>query len=76
MLCSGASEAKKRYQRDSIRIIVAYVIVVACSAWFVKHDGHEHLFLYFWSVLPAIPILAVLVRMGRYLREEQDEFQR
>jgi hypothetical protein len=54
----------------------AYVVVLFCSSWFVKHDGSQRFFLYFWSVLPAIPILAVLIRMGRYLQEEKDEYLR
>ena len=44
--------------------------------WFVRHDGANHLFLYFWSVVPSIPILGVVVRMGQYLREEKDEYVR
>ncbi len=76
MFCSGASAAKKRYERDVLRFMAAYVVVILCSAWFVKHDGHERFYLYFWSVIPAIPILGVLVRMGQYLQEEKDEYQR
>ena len=55
---------------------MAYVVVLLCAMWFVRHDGTNHLFLYFWSVLPSIPILGVGVRMGRYLREEKDEYVR
>ena len=58
------------------KFMLAYVVVLVCSVWFVKHDGHQRFLLYFWSVLPAIPILGVLARMGRYLQEEKDEYQR
>ncbi len=76
MFCKGSTVAKKRYQRDSLRFMAAYVAVLLGSSWFVKHDGGEKFFLYFWSLLPAIPVVGVIFRMGRYLAEETDEYQR
>jgi hypothetical protein len=74
--CKGRSPAYKRYQRDLLRLNAIYLVVVLSAAWFVKHDGANHFFLYFWSVLPAIPVIAVIARMGQYLQEEKDEYQR
>ncbi|MGA7156332.1 MAG: hypothetical protein WBY53_05775 [Acidobacteriaceae bacterium] len=74
--CLGSSAAKKRYQRDSLRWMVVYFIALLCSSWFVKHDGGQRFLVYFWSVLPSIPVLAILWRMGTYLREETDEYLR
>lgn len=68
--------ARKRYHRAVIQLMVAYLVVLFCSSWFVKHDGAQHFYLYFWSVIPAIPIIAIIVRMARYLQEETDEFQK
>ena len=76
MFCKGSTAARKRYQRDTMRFMAAYVVVLLCSSWFVKHDGKERFFLYFWSVIPAIPVLAVIARMARYLKEESDEYQK
>ncbi len=76
MFCKGSSLARKRYERDMMRFMAAYVMVLLCSSWFVRHDGAEKFYLYFWSVVPAIPIIGVIARMGRYLREEKDEYQR
>jgi hypothetical protein len=76
MLCANATDAKKRYQRAVYRWMATYTMVVFISAWFVKHDGGEKFYLYFWSVFPALPVLAIVFRMGRYLREEKDEYQR
>jgi hypothetical protein len=76
MFCKDQSAAKKRYERDVMRFMALYVVVILCAAWFVKHDGGEKFFLYFWSIVPAIPVLAVMVRMGRYLQEEKDEYLR
>jgi hypothetical protein len=76
MFCKGSSSAKKRYQAAVLWFMACYFVVLFCSKWFVKHDGAERFYLYFWSVIPAIPIVAVIVRMGQYLREETDEYQR
>jgi hypothetical protein len=76
MFCKGATTAKKAYQRSVLQFMACYAVVLFCSTWFVKHDGAEHFYLYFWSVIPAIPIVAVIWRMGVYLREEKDEYQR
>lgn len=70
------TSAWKRCQRAVLQFMAAYVVVLLCSAWFVKHDGAEHFYLYFWSIIPAVPIIAAIVRMGRYLREETDEYQK
>ena len=76
MFCKSSSAARKSYQRDALKCVVAYLVVLLCTMWFVRHDGANHLFLYFWSVVPSIPILGVVVRMGQYLREEKDEYVR
>lgn len=76
MFCKDKTKAQKRYERDVLISMAAYVVVILCASWFVKHDGHERFFLYFWSVIPAVPILAVMIRMGRYLQEEKDEYLR
>jgi peptidoglycan/LPS O-acetylase OafA/YrhL len=77
LFCKGSTTAKKRYQRSSLQFMAAYLVVVLCSSWFVHHDGPQgKFFLYFWSVIPAIPIVGVIWRMSVYLREETDEYQR
>ncbi len=54
----------------------AYMLLLVCAERLVKVNHVEHFFLYFWSVLPAIPVVGLIWRMARYLREETDEFQR
>ena len=76
MVCSGSSAAKKQYRRDSSRWMIAYVVLVLGSALVVKHGAPRGWPLYFWSVLPSVPVLGVVWRMGRYLREETDEYLR
>ena len=74
--CVGSSAAKRRYQRDSLRWMAVYLVVLAGSALMVRHEALRGWELYFWSVLPSIPVLGVVWRMGRYLREETDEYLR
>jgi peptidoglycan/LPS O-acetylase OafA/YrhL len=77
VFCKGVSRAKKKYQVDILRFSVAYIVAVLGSSWLVKHDVPTGKFdLYFWSILPAIPIIAMIARMGRYLQQERDEYQR
>ena len=76
IICRSGTRAYKAYQRDVLRFMAAYAVVLFCSSWFVKHDGGERFFLYFWSVLPALPIVGLIGRMARYLNAETDEFQR
>jgi hypothetical protein len=76
MFCKETSPALKRYQRRVTTVMVAYVVILLSASWLVKH-GHPHGWhLYFWSSLPAIPVIMVIVAMGRYISEEKDEYLR
>jgi hypothetical protein len=76
MFCKTSSPAQKSYRRDVQIYIAAYIVLLLGSTWMVKHGGAKDFMLYFWSVLPSLPILGVLYRVGRYLREEKDEYVR
>ncbi len=76
MLCKSQSIAQKRYQRDVMIFMSIYLVLVMCSAWFVKHGTPTHFLLYMCAVIPAVPVIALIARMARYLREETDEYQR
>jgi len=76
MFCKDKTPAFKRYQRRVQVAMAAYFVVILSAAWVVKHGSLVGWKLYFWSVLPAVPIIAVIVGMARYLAEETDEFQR
>jgi len=76
MLCRGQSIAQKRYQRDVMILMAVYLVLVLCSAMFVKHGSTTHLLVYVFSIIPAIPIILLIARMARYLRDETDEYQR
>lgn len=75
MLCAK-TVASVRYRRDVQLLMAGYVGVLFLSSWMMKHHVEQGWWRYFWAVLPAVPILAVIVRMGVYLREETDEYVR
>jgi hypothetical protein len=66
----------KRYQGRVIRVMAAYVVVLLSAAWIVRHEHPHGWQLYFWSALPAIPVIMVIFVMGQYLSEEKDEYLR
>jgi xanthine/uracil permease len=77
MFCKASTKAYKTYQRDSIVFGIVYAALVFVSAWYVKHSAMEsRSWLYFWSVLPTIPLVGMVARMAKYLNEETDEYQR
>lgn len=76
MFCKCDTPANKRYQRDVRWLLVGYFVLLVISAWFAKHVPGQGMARYFWSILPTIPIVGVIVRMGRYLQEENDEYVR
>ncbi len=76
LACGSSSPAKRRYERDVLRLMAGYLIAVYAVAWFVRHGHVRGWHAYFFSMLPAVLIIALLARMGTYLGEEKDEYQR
>ena len=77
MFCKTNTRAYKTYQRDSMAFGIVYALLVFLSAWCVKHHVPEgRSWMYFWSLLPTVPLVAMVARMAKYLNEETDEFQR
>jgi hypothetical protein len=68
--------AGRRYLRRFFPTIFAYVAVLLACVWTIKHHHPTGAALVVLSVLPALPILAVIVVLGAYLVEETDEFLR
>lgn len=70
------SAAKRRYQLRFWPIMVAYVGAVLGVTWLFNNQPPEGPIKFVLAVLPALPIVAVLWAIGRYLVEETDEFVR
>lgn len=75
-LCGTSTPASKRYQRRVLVTMSIYLVVLVGAISVVKHTHPQGWVLYAISVLPALPILAMLGSMGVYLQEEKDEYIR
>jgi hypothetical protein len=73
--CSG-TKASKVYQRRTLVTMSIYVLTVFVAALTVKHGHPTGWLLYGLAVLPAVPLIGMLVVLGRYLQEESDEYVR
>ena len=76
MFCTIKSPAQRRFVRTcwmSAGLVVVFAVAAALAfrLWHLKG-----LPAYPVAVLPALPILWVLIETGRYLAAEKDEFQR
>lgn len=76
MFCQSDTPARKKYQREVRWLLLGYFVVLFFSAWFVKHWAGPGVGRYIWAVLPTIPIVGIIARMGKYLHEETDEYMR
>jgi len=76
MKCSTNNPAQRRFFVRFVWSMAAYVVllVVAVLAFVRWHPAGA--LAYGLAVLPALPILAMLVVIGAYLAEEKDEFIR
>ncbi|MGI4852519.1 MAG: hypothetical protein ACRYF4_00565 [Janthinobacterium lividum] len=73
---SKTNAAKRRYLQGSFGVMVSYLGFVASSRLAVNRWHPQGWHLYLAAALPTIPILCFAYIVGRYLREEHDEYQR
>ena len=77
LFCKTNTKAYKTYQRYSVAFGIAYALLVFLSAWCVKHHVPDGRFwLYFWSLVPTVPLVGLVAQMAKYLNDETDEYQR
>ena len=70
------SAAGRRYNRRFFPTIAAYVVALFGATWAIKTWQPDGVLLIALSILPALPIIAVLAVIGLYVVEETDEYQR
>jgi hypothetical protein len=74
---SAAKAASRRYLWRFVPTMLAYVVIVFAVSWlFENHQEPAGPIAYLLAILPAIPIIGIIVIMGLYLVEEKDEFMR
>ncbi len=66
----------KRFKRDGLKLVAVYFVVYfACFAahlWWLTAGK----WAWVLALLPVLPIVGVITLMGRYLRDETDEYKR
>lgn len=74
--CGTSTPAGKRYQQRVMVAMSLYVAVMYVAVWIVKHTHPHGWLLYTIALVPALPMLATLGALARYLQEEKDEYLR
>lgn len=65
-----------RYRRRFFPAMALYVLCLTASVWIFSRYHPTGALAYLLALLPAIPIVGVIVTIGLYLADEKDEFQR
>lgn len=68
--------AQRRYLFRFLSMMTLYTVSVVWVAWTFGTNPPAGEVAYLLAALPALPIMGVLVVLGRYLIEERDEFVR
>jgi hypothetical protein len=76
MICLPNTQARKRYSRRVVIAMAIYVVLILLCAYLLKHAHPGRAVAVLLAILPALPIIATLIAVGAYLRDEADEFQR
>ena len=77
MFCSSPmNQAKRNYLRSTFGIMLSYMGLVFASTSMVHRWHPQGWHLWLASAMPTIPIIGLAYVVGRYLREEKDEYQR
>ncbi|MDF7776284.1 hypothetical protein P1X14_13590 [Sphingomonas sp. AOB5] len=70
------SAAARRYVKRFVPTMIAYCAILAGVTWYIDAARPAGAVLAGLSILPALPIIGVLIVMGLYLAEETDEYVR
>jgi small-conductance mechanosensitive channel len=70
------SPACRTYRKRIAVTMTFYMVAIMGVVYYLRDHHPSRVIAYVLAILPAIPILWMLVVVGIYLRDEQDEFQR
>ena len=74
--CLPTNAAAKRYTARLIPTMIGYVAAIFAAVFLFKHHSPHGPAAYALAILPALAIIAMIIIVGLYLKEEKDEFQR
>jgi small-conductance mechanosensitive channel len=72
----STTPAARRYMKRFVPTMIGYVVAVMGTSIAVDRLHPAGALLVTLSILPALPILALLLVIGLYVREETDEYLR
>ena len=72
----GMNSAQRRYNRRVILASLSYAVLLVGEQYALRHALVPAPASYALAVLPALPVIAIFVFVGRYLIEEQYEYLR
>ena len=72
----ATSRALKRYNYRVIILSLIYAAFLLAAVYLFKHQLLSGPIAWVAAILPALPIVAILFTVGRYLTEETDEYLR
>ncbi|WNO53259.1 hypothetical protein [Stakelama saccharophila] len=73
--CGSACDSKV-YQRRIIALAAAYVALLFLANWLTDRFALDGFAAMSVAVLPALPLVGVIVAIGRLILDEKDEYQR
>lgn len=76
MVCSPMNAAVRRYTYRFLTLMLFYMVFLVAAVWTFAHRHPAGPPAYGLAVLPALPIVGMLIVVGLYLAEEKDEFLR
>jgi hypothetical protein len=68
--------AAQRYVLRLVPLMLIYVVTVLAVSWWFRAGGPQGWLRYPVAVLPALPIIGVIVVMARFIVEQKDEYLR
>ena len=76
IICRNPTKAAKRYQQRMALVMTSYVLLIFGVEHYVSHFHPQGAALYAMSLMPMLPVAGIMVAVGRYLKEEVDEYKR
>jgi hypothetical protein len=70
------SPASRRYTMRLAVLMSLYVALLSGAAWLFRNHPPQGALAYALAILPALPVIAVVWAVMRFIVEETDEFQR
>lgn len=70
------AQAQQALRRRAIPIMSLYFVLFAAVDWLFSNHSIRGAAAYLLAVTPAVPLIAAIFILGRYIREETDEFKR